>query len=105
MRIDHELLIFLHIVKDGHFLAADDNQLLFFEGMKPANENVSHDSALKLAGGQRGIEDLLIDVGATGRVYSYRSLAEEVKDGGDVMRSKAPKNVFLGAQLPQIQPR
>src|ERR1700751_5683505 len=54
MRVQHQFPLTLHVIKDRHFLAADNRELLFLKGVQPAYENVDIDAAGKLTRAQSG---------------------------------------------------
>src|SRR5262249_20783679 len=94
VRVEGQLALWLDIVEDGHFLASHNRQLLLFEGMEPADENVRFDAATEVAGGQRGIEDVRIKIAAAVRRYADRRLVQKVENRRDVVRCETPQNVF-----------
>ena len=58
MRVDDKLALLFYVIEYRHFLGADDNQPLLFEGMKPTDKDVRLHTALKLTGRQGGVVDL-----------------------------------------------
>src|SRR5205823_14912612 len=97
MRVDDELAILFYIVKYGHLLSADDDQPLLFERMKPAYKDVCLHAALKLARCKGRVINLRIDVRTARCRNAGWHLIQKVKDGGYIMRSKAPQDGFLRA--------
>ena len=103
VRVQHQLAFRLEVVEYCHFLVANDGQLLLFEGVQPADEDMCLDATGKLTRCQRRIDRSWINVGAAVGADANGSFFEQEQDGGDVMGSKAPQDIFLGPQLAQVE--
>src|SRR4029077_12742783 len=57
VRIDRQLTLAFYVIEDRHFLSANDNQPLLFEGMEPTDEDVRLHAALEFAGRQSTVID------------------------------------------------
>ena len=99
----HDELVGGSIVKHHHFLGAHNHQALLFEGMQPAYENVRLRPARECQICQRHIRNPLIEVRTAGAANFRRLFAEQRQDHRDIMRREAPKNVFFGANLANVQ--
>ena len=98
MRVQDELVL-CGVIEDSHLFGTDNYKPLLFDGMQPAYETVALDPAGKLEVTEGDIKDVAIQIGTAPARYTIRALMEEGQDHGDVMRSKAPKNILLGAPL------
>jgi hypothetical protein len=78
---------------------------LLFEGVKPTYKDVRLHAALKLTGGQGGVIDVRIYVGATRGSNTGWYFIQKVEDGRYIMRSEAPQNVLLGPELAPVKSR
>src|SRR6185437_925097 len=105
MRIQHEFAVGAHVVENRHFLAANNREFLLLERMEPADKNMGFDAAREIESAERRVHKRRSQKTSPLRGHARRALAQEEQDCGDIVGSKTPKDVFLGAQFAQIQPR
>ena len=103
VRIKNEFVFGLRVVEDGHFVAADDDELLLFEWMQPADEDVRFDAALEAENRESDIGNWMIEIAGALSGDGRGGFTEKVKDCGDVMGRETPKDVFFRAELAKIQ--
>src|SRR5208337_3023690 len=104
MRIQNEFLIGLSIIEHGHLAVADDDQLLFFERVQPTQEDVRLDAARKAQNRQRDIGNRMVQIAGPLRSDRGGHFIQQVENGGNVVRSKTPKNVFFCSEFAEVQP-
>ena len=74
--IDHQLVVFAHVVKYGHLVRADDDQPLLLVWVQPAHEDVCAHARRELHIRHRHVGDPWLQVSAAGRRYSRRPRAD-----------------------------
>src|SRR5271157_448218 len=65
MGIQNEFLIRLRVIEHGHLAIADNDQLLLFERVQPAQEDVGFDAARKTQNRQRDIGNRMVQIAGT----------------------------------------
>jgi hypothetical protein len=104
MRIDEQLVMRSHIIKDGHLTVSDDDQFLLFEGMQPGHKDMGFYPTRKREKAHCDISNLVVQVIAAVRVYRFRHLTHQAKDDGDIVRCKGPEDILFPTDLPQVEP-
>src|ERR1035437_2060812 len=102
MRIQNQL-VGGRIVEYSHLFGADEDEALLFEGMKPAHANVGQNTAREGEMTQRDVGDATAQIVAAFAGYRFRFLAVSAEHHADIVRSKAPEDVFLGPDLAHIE--
>ena len=101
MRVQDELVL-CGIIEDSHLFGTDNHKPLFFDRMQPAHENVGLNPTWELEEAQGDVKYVVIQIGAALAGNTIGSLIEERQHHGDVMRSKAPEDILLGAYFPDV---
>ena len=100
--VHRDLAVGVHVVEDGHLVAADDREAARLVRVEPGEVHVGDD-----ARGELDVaEDHVLDAG---RTYDSpraadlgRPLAHEVEQDGDVVRAEAPERVLVGPHLAEV---
>jgi len=91
------------IVENSHFLIAHNDQFLIFEGMKPGNEYMRFKAGGKIQMRCGDVGDFFMQIVAAGCQHVFRLFSGQGEDHGDIMRRERPENIFLPADLAQVQ--
>src|SRR6202158_953682 len=102
--VDAQLLFRLGIIKDGHFLAADDRSLAHLVWIQPAQVNVRHDAVFKEETKENHIFDTGLDIALSTNAHIGGKHFQHEQYLGDVVRSEAPQCVFILTNAAQVYP-
>ena len=72
-------------------------------GCKPTDEDMCLDAARKFEVAQGDVDNVLVQIGAALAGNLGRHFVEQRQHDRDVVRCKAPENVFLGPNFPDVQ--
>src|SRR5215469_2433880 len=91
------------VVEHCHLFRTHHDETLLLERMKPAHEDVSAHAVGKLELAQGYVGDARVEVASALAGDRQGRLAEKAEDDADVVRRKAPENVFLGADFADVE--
>src|SRR5262249_24535207 len=101
--VDQKLFIAADVVKHRHPVLSADDQPLLLVRMKPAHKHVTSYAGRKLEIGDRHIRNLCLKVCATGSRYYTGHRTHKPENDREVVRRKAPEDVFLAPHLAEVQ--
>src|SRR5258708_31173664 len=105
MGVEDKLVFRLHVVEDRHLPVSNDYELLFLEGVQPADEVMRCDAACKVTACKRYVGHIGVEIVAAVRRHRSRLFAKEIQNCGNIVRRETPKNILLCAKFSEIQAR
>src|SRR5215813_1594629 len=100
--INPELLCGFRIVKNRHFVFADDRCAPHLVGIQPAQVNVRHDAVVKEETQEDYVLNSILNVALSARAHVGGLLAQKEEDLRNIVRSKAPQGIFVSANPSQV---
>src|SRR5215211_5434845 len=92
------------VFKHSHLLAPNNDKLLLFVRMKPADKDMSPRTVIKQQIGNGYVGNVRLQVSATRCRYLKRCLSDQGQNHRDVMGRKAPQRILLTADLSHTEP-
>jgi hypothetical protein len=102
MRVEEELVFWFHVIEESHLSVTHDNEPLLLVRMEPAYKDMRSDAGGEGQSAERDISDLLVQIIGSHACNMIWHFTCQSENHGDVMGSKAPKDIFLSPDLAQI---